>query len=98
MTLIISSSVSLFCGFCGFLMPLVGFTMRRPVPLEVLYRQMLVNGLNTMAIAFWMTFPILYWILVPKSRAALVWEENLRKADELFKREAAAGRGSWWGR
>ena len=59
---------------------------------------MLMTGLNTTAVAFWILFPLLYWILVPKSEAALAWEENLRKADELFKREAAAGRGSWWGR
>ena len=88
---------SLSLGIFGFITPMVGLTMRRPFPsMEALLQAMLSRGLNTAAVTFWIAFPILYCIRVPKSTAALDWDRRMKMAEEIFKRERALGRGSWW--
>ena len=45
---------------------------------------------------FWIVFLLNYFTKVRLSPAALAWESNLQRAEEIFKREKALGRGSWW--
>jgi hypothetical protein len=47
--------------------------------------------LNTVAVTFWIVFPVAFLIHVPnyfRSAAALDWERRLRLAEEIFKRDA----------
>ena len=51
---------------------------------------------NTTAVAFWVVFLPSYVLKVALTPAELAWERNLQRAEEIFKREKAAGRGSRW--
>ena len=52
---------------------------------------------NTTAVAFWVVFLLYYsFISGTLTPAELEWERNLQRAEEIFRREKAAGRGSWW--
>lgn len=94
-TLFIAMAIASVIGFCGFVSEFTklvsGF-----VPRDLVWEG-IRTGLNTAAVAFWIAFPILYRIRVPKSAAALVWERMLQRAEEMFDRHAAArGRKRWW--
>jgi hypothetical protein len=88
--------IAVLFGFIGFISAFVGFTMRAPRSIDDLVRDGIHTGLNTVAVTFWIAFPILYLIRVPKSAAALDWDRRLAVAEEVFKREKAQGRGSRW--
>ena len=55
-----------------------------------------ILALNTTAVAFWIIFGLAYVTKVRLSRAAIDWERRLKLAEEVFRREKALGRGSWW--
>jgi len=55
-----------------------------------------ILAVNTTAVAFWIVFGLAYVTKVRLSRAALDWERRLHLAEEIFRREKAHGRGSWW--
>jgi hypothetical protein len=61
-----------------------------------LLKKAFFHSFNTTAVAFWIVFGLRYFIIVRLSPAALDWERRLQLADEIFRREKALGRGSWW--
>jgi hypothetical protein len=56
----------------------------------------LFYSMNTTAVAFWIILVLYYFTTIRLGPAALDWERRLRLAEEIFQREAARGRGSWW--
>ena len=71
------------------------FAIDQPWTLPLI-RKSLIQALNTTAVAFWIIFGLAYVTKVRLSRAALDWERRMHRAEEIFRREKALGRGSWW--
>jgi len=54
------------------------------------------HAVNVTAVAFWIVLLLLYFTQVRLSPAELDWERRMLLAEEMFRREKALGRGSWW--
>jgi hypothetical protein len=88
--------ISLWLGAMVFAVETVDlFAIDQPWTRPLLWKKFIL-ALNTTAVAFWIVFGLAYLTKVRLSRAALDWDRRMKLAQEIFKREKALGRGSWW--
>ena len=72
-------------GPFGYLSEYIGI-IGRMRPLQIIQHAALISGMNTVAITFWIVFPILFITTAFKTAADLDMDRRLRLAEELFER------------